>query len=588
MAIYPVTPVPDGSTVRRLEAYDVLVYTEGGHYYAKDLRGDLICVDSPTACLQEAVNYVAQLGGGKILVKKGTYYPKKTIIIPDGINLVIDGEGNNTVFRYTNQMYLFRHVPPNSTWTSVIIFRNFKVDRTGSGSNNWDIIAVNYAKYVMFDGIEIIDDFRVSNGDAGIVGYNNIVAVAQNCRIFNKSYGIWLGAFLGVARNNYINNTAQVGIGLFGLNEGFTLPPGYSYGGLSIVEDNVAVDCGQTDECLAVDYGPVTRSYGIGIIRNNLVMTVNNPSYVMIAGNADKFIIENNDMEGPAKASAVVMWGYRATQAIVKNNRFNITYINVTSPLIVSNYQMLVLENNSMSVAYNNISANIEDVLHLLDIKAFVKNNSIRASVPAGYIVNNFIRFNVDSSDINPGYTMVESNELFIDSSVNNLIGVFLVGNYSTSKPQIIVSKNLINASSTVNKLLYITIYGNLAYAFVRDNQLNANVANVVGATTNQSGVAVYLDTDTGTLFRPDATMSYYYYRKNSGMVKFSGDGTTTQFKIAHGLANAPSRALVTPASKDAASSFYVTTDNTYIYVNYTTAPPAGTDNVVLYWYAEV
>ena len=75
---------------------------------------------------------------------------------------------------------------------------------------------------------------------------------------------------------------------------------------------------------------------------------------------------------------------------------------------------------------------------------------------------------------------------------------------------------------------------------------------------------------------------------KNSSTATFSGDGSTTQFKIAHGLVSTPSKARVTPMSADAASEFYVTTDATYIYVNYKTAPPSGTNNVVLSWYAGV
>ena len=81
---------------------------------------------------------------------------------------------------------------------------------------------------------------------------------------------------------------------------------------------------------------------------------------------------------------------------------------------------------------------------------------------------------------------------------------------------------------------------------------------------------------------------SWNYITKNSGKATFSGDGTTTQFKISHGLASTPSKVLVTPGSSDAKGTFYVTADATYIYVNYTTAPPAGTNNIDLYWYAEV
>jgi len=73
-----------------------------------------------------------------------------------------------------------------------------------------------------------------------------------------------------------------------------------------------------------------------------------------------------------------------------------------------------------------------------------------------------------------------------------------------------------------------------------------------------------------------------------TGTATFSGDGSTTQFSISHGLLGTPSKVLVTPMSADAAGDFYVTADSTYIYVNYKTAPPSGTDNIKLSWYVEV
>jgi hypothetical protein len=78
------------------------------------------------------------------------------------------------------------------------------------------------------------------------------------------------------------------------------------------------------------------------------------------------------------------------------------------------------------------------------------------------------------------------------------------------------------------------------------------------------------------------------YASENGGLAVFSGDGTRTQFTIAHGLASTPSKILVTPGSSDAKGAFYVTADSSNIYVNYATAPPSGTNNVVLYWYAEI
>ena len=78
------------------------------------------------------------------------------------------------------------------------------------------------------------------------------------------------------------------------------------------------------------------------------------------------------------------------------------------------------------------------------------------------------------------------------------------------------------------------------------------------------------------------------YTTENSGTATFSGDGSTTQFSIEHGLVSTPSKIQVTAMSSDAAGDFYVTADATYIYVNYKTAPPSGTDNVKISFYAEV
>jgi len=60
--------------------YSVMVYTENNNYYAKNQDGVTICSNSPTACLQEAVNHVAQFGSGRILVKKGSYQVPQVVI----------------------------------------------------------------------------------------------------------------------------------------------------------------------------------------------------------------------------------------------------------------------------------------------------------------------------------------------------------------------------------------------------------------------------------------------------------------------------------------------------------------------------
>jgi len=112
--------------------------------------------------------------------------------------------------------------------------------------------------------------------------------------------------------------------------------------------------------------------------------------------------------------------------------------------------------------------------------------------------------------------------------------------------------------------------YGSAYTIIFKNNNVHANNPPTLG---------------TGTLI---AKGNIGYVTENSGTATFSGDGTTTQFTIAHGLVGAPKVANVTPASNDAKGSFYVTADATNIYVNYATAPPSGTNNVVLYWSASM
>jgi len=73
-----------------------------------------------------------------------------------------------------------------------------------------------------------------------------------------------------------------------------------------------------------------------------------------------------------------------------------------------------------------------------------------------------------------------------------------------------------------------------------------------------------------------------------SGTATFSGDGTTTQFAIEHGLVSTPRIKIVWKEVSGLPDIDYVTADDTYIYVNFVSAPPNGTDNVVLGWYARV
>lgn len=64
------------------------------------------------------------------------------------------------------------------------------------------------------------------------------------------------------------------------------------------------------------------------------------------------------------------------------------------------------------------------------------------------------------------------------------------------------------------------------------------------------------------------------------GSTTFSGDGSTTQFNIAHGLSSEPQSVQVQPTTDDASTLSHVFTDSTNITLVYDNPPPSGTDNV--------
>jgi len=570
--------------------YDVLVYTENGHYYAKDSRGSLICVDSPTACLQEAVNYLAQFGSGRILVKRGTYYPTTLVRIPDGVNLLIEGEGNNTVFRYTNRFGLFLHQPNTPTWTSTIIFRNFKIDRSGSGSVNTDVVIVSYAKFVMYDSIELIDDWRDSHGDAGLVGYNNIIAIAKSNKIFNKSYGIWLFGLYTHIYDNYVVNTAKVGVGSGGLIESLKLPPGFSYGGLTVIENNVCIDCGRTDEAISVDYGAgSTASYGECIVRGNKVVTRDYTSMHMLTlVNVRKAIVEDNIFEGTVSSGvATNVWSRGGGDYLVfKNNYIDVTYNGSNAPLMSSNFRTTIIEGNRINITYSNTTSNITDFFRLYPGKLMFRGNNIIISIPSGISMGLVVNANMGGTDRDPSYSVIDGNSIYIMGSVNQVFRDSENGTYSLSRPYFVVVNNNVNGtpSNFLNFLVGIGVFGNIVYARIFGNNTNG-IPNykMVWLWSSTSSASIYIDTDIpNDRIGIYSALNLYRLKRNYGTATISANNTS--ITVSHGLACTPSNVLITPLAQPSGSIWISNITATSFNINVSTAP---TVDLPIAWYAE-
>lgn len=69
-----------------------------------------------------------------------------------------------------------------------------------------------------------------------------------------------------------------------------------------------------------------------------------------------------------------------------------------------------------------------------------------------------------------------------------------------------------------------------------------------------------------------------------TGQATFSGDGETKQFSVAHGLNVKPDSWIITPTTDDASSFSHVTANDSNLIITYDTAPPPGTDNLVINW----
>lgn len=82
---------------------------------------------------------------------------------------------------------------------------------------------------------------------------------------------------------------------------------------------------------------------------------------------------------------------------------------------------------------------------------------------------------------------------------------------------------------------------------------------------------------------------SYGGGARDGGLATFNGDGSGTTFAIAHTLGVVANYWNVTPASSGATGDYYVINSGAGVYpsgiqIIYKTAPPSGTNNVVLSW----
>jgi hypothetical protein len=157
--------------------------------------------------------------------------------------------------------------------------------------------------------------------------------------------------------------------------------------------------------------------------------------------------------------------------------------------------------------------------------------------------------------------------------------GIRLWGTARRFAENCIVSNNVaFDDQATATQLYGIMIAGDEMNQ-TQNNIVTSNVVfgNKIAQIYNWFGEKTAIDHNQG------------YTTENSGKSIQSGNGSTKAFKIAHGCDATPTSVYVTPGHPDCGSAHYVSAiDGADITVTFGSAPPPGTNNVVLYWRAQV
>jgi hypothetical protein len=461
MAIYPVTPVPDGSTAKEIRPYDVLVYQEGGHYYAKDRKGNLICVDSPTACLQDAINYVVNLGGGRVFIKNGTYNINSSINMPNGdLNLTVEGESTSTVLQVNDDINVFNfYVNQNNVAIKYVNIENLSIlgninNHIGTAFNFDVYTGDNKLRYIALITIRNVVVHRVNQGiyarDLWLARFENLeiqysgvsdpiiyldqypnvnsthdiyfdklyiedvntipvygVDNVYNINIYNCYIDAWNKATYDIYFTNYSSRNRIYGCYLAGATQ-YTIRTGVQ----NIVENNYILDT----------QGGIEVGWDEGVVLSNVISASSSSYGIRVDGRPYARIIGNeiiNAMEG-----IYLDWQSNYTEIIgniIINTAQNGIDIYHTDYVVIKGNAIINPSTSSMS--YNGIYINEEGNQIIVD--NLIQGSNMKYSIAENLANNDIIMDNIVSAPIkatgantivrrNVGYATVASGQVSI------------------------------------------------------------------------------------------------------------------------------------------------------------------------------
>ena len=519
--------------------YSALVAKDGSTVWAEDASGKTIASGESGVDDASVIQSAIDNSEGLVKIARGTYQFSQECQLKDGI--IIEGEGEKTRL-VANTASFFRFFKGGSVKNVVI--RNLYFDGIYNGDNVgrpvdlWDsehcivenLIIHNPCGYGIhltacnYCTVRYNKIYNSNKEGIGLTNHATPVDVYGNRIIGNYAYGCYTN---GIYADNH-NNGLIVAFNICEYN-------GHGYG-----VDNEGIEIASNCEGVAVIGNRCFNNHHYGILLNtgiNKSLVVGNQAQSIEVFDSHYVTVVGNRVDGELR----VIGNYQT----IANNVGGLSHCGGHNKIIQGNFienspERLFLKGSNIIVA-NNIFKNSA-------------LEGIRVDGPSDNVIiadNHFIE-----NEQSLGYPQAE---LFLQGgSDEHITNVQIIGNSFITRTDETVRAIVAQYVDHINILRnnFITVSGDKIRLYnVTDKKIKDNINHIT---------------------------------ENSGTATFSGDGTTTQFSIAHGLVSTPTKVLVTPMSSDAASDFYVTADDTNIYINYKSAPPSGTDNLKFSWYAEV
>ena len=539
------------------QPYSYIIYTDGTTVYAKngytgqiDFKGS----DASTVIQHALDSLTPDRTWKETVIIKGNLIIRTTISIHSYTRVLINGK---------------LQLQTGATYSTINIYGANDVEIIGGiVDGNMEGMTSNEALIVVdsSDNITIRDMAIINFPKRGImitnsknINVKNIYLENQGTGLIDYGWGINTAnvkncIIENVLGKNVRNHVIDAGGENISIKNVFALN---AYGALVVFGKNILVE-NIFAEMITNDYYAIVVGSDIAsYTRSNNIVVKNSYIYFGRGGifvqQTEQSSILNNFIFGTRNDAGIVI-----SQVNAGNDNIEIQGNTVYNCLVG-----IYVTGNNHKITKNNVINSDNEGIYLHGAKNVdIDGNLVIKNGKDGIFVTN------NSSSVNIRFNIVYNNNQNNDPYENAGIDIY-------NSNLVSVIGNIVFDDEQIKKQQYgIKIGGSSDYYIVKDNIVQGNAVAQIAIFAYGSNRIIYDNIG--------------YQTRNSGQAVFNGDGVTTQFMIPHSLASMPSKILVTPGSSDANGALYVTADSTYIYVNYATAPPTGTNNVVLYWYAEV